>query len=233
LIRFIVFIFIATHLLHANIHHYDDSEYIVEINQDEYDVIEEYDQGDDEYRGSKIRYTYAPKEEIRQRPQRINNQKAYSVEHGVLKFSDENQLRAINKEEFAETYSSMQNLSIPYGVPIKVEVDLHSQRMSIYANGKRYYQWKVSTGTWKHPTPRGYYRPQYLKKMHYSKKYDDAPMPHSIFFKGGYAIHGTNSISRLGRKASHGCIRLHPSNAKKLFHLVKNHGRNKVSIVVR
>jgi hypothetical protein len=45
-------------------------------------------------------------------------------------------------------------------------------------------------------------------------------MPHSIFFHNGYAIHGTTEIKRLGRIASHGCVRLHPENAEKLYSLV-------------
>jgi lipoprotein-anchoring transpeptidase ErfK/SrfK len=66
-----------------------------------------------------------------------------------------------------------------------------------------------------------------------SLKYDRAPMPHSIFFRGGYAIHGTNHVKSLGRPASHGCIRLHPSNAKKLFKLVKTSGPSNTRIVVQ
>ena len=60
-----------------------------------------------------------------------------------------------------------------------------------------------------------------------------SPMPHSIFFRGGYAIHGTNYVSRLGRRASHGCVRLHPSNARRLFNLVKQHGARNTRIQVR
>ena len=57
--------------------------------------------------------------------------------------------------------------------------------------------------------------------MHYSSKYENSPMPHSIFFRGGYAIHGTGYIKSLGRPASHGCIRLHPRNAAALYQLVR------------
>ena len=44
----------------------------------------------------------------------------------------------------------------------------------------------------------------------------------SIFYSGNFAIHGTNQISRLGGPASHGCVRLHPSNAAVLFSLVQS-----------
>lgn len=231
--RYVVLLAILSSLMQANIHHYDDSEYIDEINQGELEDSYEEAIMDDEYRGSTIRYNHSGNHQRSPQPQHREQPKRYIMQNGVVKFSDETHLRNINKDEFDETNELTQQLSIPYGVPIKVVVDIASQRMNIYADGKRYYRWKVSTGTWKYPTPRGYYRPQYLIKMHYSKKYDDAPMPHSVFFRGGYAIHGTTSTSRLGRRASHGCIRLHPSNAKKLFGIIKNHGKHNVSIVVK
>ena len=68
--------------------------------------------------------------------------------------------------------------------------------------------------------------------MHYSRKYDNSPMPNSIFFLGGYAIHGTGYIKSLGRPASHGCIRLHPQNAAKLFSLVKKYGMRSTRITI-
>jgi hypothetical protein len=73
-------------------------------------------------------------------------------------------------------------------------------------------------------TPRGTYRPQSLRRMHYSSKYNNAPMPHSIFFHKGWAIHGTSAVGALGRPASHGCIRLAPGNAAKLFNMVQRQG---------
>jgi lipoprotein-anchoring transpeptidase ErfK/SrfK len=69
--------------------------------------------------------------------------------------------------------------------------------------------------------------------MHYSRKYHNSPMPWSVFFKGGYAIHGTNAIRRLGRPASHGCIRVHPRNAKKLYQLIKRYGKQNTRIIIR
>ena len=63
-----------------------------------------------------------------------------------------------------------------------------------------------------------------MAKMWYSRKYDNSPMPNSIFFVGGYAIHGTNHVKGLGRPASHGCVRLHPSNAQILYRLVQARG---------
>lgn len=112
------------------------------------------------------------------------------------------------------------------------QVDLSSQRMTVMVNGRTQYTWKVSTGKWGYGTPSGTYRPQRLERSWYSRKYDMAPMPYAIFFHGGYAIHGTTSIGRLGRRASHGCIRLHPSNASRLFTLVKQYGMGNTRVVI-
>lgn len=114
---------------------------------------------------------------------------------------------------------------------IVAKVDVSEQLMRVYVNGKRFYTWRVSTGRGRYHTPRGSYRPTFLKRMHYSSKYNNSPMPWSIFFKGGYAIHGTNYIKSLGRPASHGCIRLHPAAARELYNLVKrNRGRTRIVI---
>jgi lipoprotein-anchoring transpeptidase ErfK/SrfK len=63
-----------------------------------------------------------------------------------------------------------------------------------------------------------------MYKRYFSKKYNGSPMPYSIFFRGGYAVHGTNAVSQLGRPASHGCVRLRTKNAARLYSLVKRHG---------
>jgi lipoprotein-anchoring transpeptidase ErfK/SrfK len=112
-------------------------------------------------------------------------------------------------------------------------IDLSSQRMTVMVDGWRYASWPVSTGRGGYRTPTGSYRPQLLKRMHYSRKWDNSPMPHSIFFRGGYAIHGTGYIKSLGRPASHGCVRLHPSHAAKLYRLVQNHGYGGTRIIIR
>lgn len=121
-------------------------------------------------------------------------------------------------------------LHIPAQADVVAKIDLSSQRMTVKVDGWHYASWKVSTGRRGYRTPVGSWRPKWLTRMHYSRKYDNSPMPHSIFFLGGYAIHGTSSIRRLGRPASHGCIRLHPANARKLFALVKRHGRRHTRI---
>jgi lipoprotein-anchoring transpeptidase ErfK/SrfK len=84
--------------------------------------------------------------------------------------------------------------------------------------------WKVSTGRKGYNTPVGMFKPYLIKKIHYSSKYDNAPMPFSIFFVGGYAIHATSDTKRLGQPASHGCIRLSLRDARWLYHIVKEAG---------
>lgn len=120
-----------------------------------------------------------------------------------------------------------------HGGMLVAQVDLSSQTMTVMKSGRVLYRWKVSTGRKGYYTPTGSYRPKWLARMHYSSKYDNAPMPHSIFFRGGYAVHGTNAISRLGRPASHGCVRLHPRNAATLYALVKKTGYANSRIVIR
>jgi len=125
-------------------------------------------------------------------------------------------------------------VSIPTGASAGVvaRIDLSQQTMKVYVNGIRKYSWRVSTARSGYRTPTGSYRPTRMHRTYFSKKYHGSPMPHSIFFYGGYAIHGTNAVSALGRPASHGCVRLHPSNAAALFSLVQRHGPRNTQIVI-
>lgn len=92
------------------------------------------------------------------------------------------------------------------------------------------FEWPVSTARRGYHTPTGDFKPYALKKMHYSKKYDNSPMPNSIFFHGGYAIHATYDLKHLGRPASHGCIRLSPQDAKWLYQIVQENGKENTHI---
>ncbi len=112
------------------------------------------------------------------------------------------------------------------------QIDVSAQTMTVKKYGRVVHRWKVSTARQGYVTPRGTYRPTRMHTMWYSRKYDMSPMPYSIFFRGGYAIHGTDAIRNLGRPASHGCVRLHPENARKLFSMVKQVGPGNVRIVV-
>ncbi len=113
-----------------------------------------------------------------------------------------------------------------------VSVDKSTQQMTVAVDGVPRYRWTVSTGRAGYGTPNGTYHPQRLEKTWFSKEYYNSPMPHSIFFHGGYAIHGSYEINRLGGPASHGCIRLHPSNAATLFALVQREGMGATTIRV-
>jgi len=104
---------------------------------------------------------------------------------------------------------------------IVITVDKSAQRLTVAVDGFTRYEWPVSTARWGYRTPNGSYRPQWLARKWFSTIYDGSPMPYSIFFNGGYAIHGSYEIKHLGRPASHGCIRLHPDNAAVLFKLVQ------------
>ena len=113
----------------------------------------------------------------------------------------------------------------PAMAKLYITIDLSDQTMQVSKGGIfTTHNWKVSTARKGYVTPKGNFKPYLLKTMHYSRKYDNSPMPHSIFFKGGYAIHATPYVKSLGRPASHGCIRLDPRHAKKLFELVKSAG---------
>jgi lipoprotein-anchoring transpeptidase ErfK/SrfK len=112
------------------------------------------------------------------------------------------------------------------------KVDISSQTMTVSEYGRVVYRWKVSTARPGYRTPRGSYRPIRLHRMWRSRKYHNSPMPYSVFFHGGYAIHGTYETRNLGRPASHGCVRLHPEDAATFFALVKEAGAGNTRIVV-
>lgn len=115
---------------------------------------------------------------------------------------------------------------------VDIIVDVSEQKMYV-ETPIEYFEWDVSTGKKGYSTPVGEYQPYLMKKMHYSSKYDNAPMPNSIFFHGGYAIHATESIDRLGSPASHGCVRLHPQNAKWLYRLIQEYGKENTFIYIQ
>ena len=112
------------------------------------------------------------------------------------------------------------------------QVSISRQTMQVLVDGRPAFAWKVSTGRKGYRTPTGSYKPTRLEEMWYSRKYDNAPMPHSVFFHGGYAVHATNYVKRLGQPASHGCVRLHPDAAADFYQLVQTFGPTNTSIVI-
>ena len=108
---------------------------------------------------------------------------------------------------------------------VDITIDKDNQQMTVAVDGVTRYHWPVSTGIPSRETPNGTFRAFRMEEDHFSKEFDDAPMPHSIFFtKIGHAIHGTDSVSRLGTPASHGCVRLSRTNASTLYALVEKEG---------
>lgn len=115
---------------------------------------------------------------------------------------------------------------------IVAKVSISEQKMRVLVDGREAFEWKVSTAGKGYVTPTGSFKPTRMHEMWYSRKYDNAPMPHSVFFHQGYAVHATPHVKRLGRPASHGCIRLHPDHAEDFFELVKAFGPQNTRIVI-
>lgn len=124
-------------------------------------------------------------------------------------------------------------LPLPASAEVLITVDKSEQRMTVTVDGQQRYTWPVSTGVESYDTPSGAHRPFRMERTHFSREFDDAPMPNAIFFTGqGHAIHGTNHTRQLGNAASHGCVRLAPKNAATLFGLVKSQGMASTRVVI-
>jgi lipoprotein-anchoring transpeptidase ErfK/SrfK len=121
----------------------------------------------------------------------------------------------------------------PSASKILIAIDKLTQTMKVLVDDLARYTWDVSTGLRAYDTPAGTYPARSMNEIWYSKQWDDAPMPHAIFFtKKGHAIHGTEDTQKLGRPASHGCVRLAPENARTLFALVKETGLENTEVVL-
>jgi hypothetical protein len=117
---------------------------------------------------------------------------------------------------------------------VLISINKNSQKMTVTVDGEKTYVWPVSTGARGYTTPSGTFTPFRMERDHFSKEWDDAPMPNSIFFTPeGHAIHGSPYTKRLGTRASHGCVRLAPANAAKLYALVQKTGMRNTRVVVR
>jgi len=121
----------------------------------------------------------------------------------------------------------------PARANILITVDKTTQQMSVTVDGQLRWQWRVSTGAPGYDTPSGTFHAFRMEASHFSKEFDDAPMPHSIFFtQRGHAVHGYLNTSHLGLPVSHGCVRLDPQNATALYALVKQEGVRNTTVVV-
>ena len=105
--------------------------------------------------------------------------------------------------------------------------------MTVLLDGVQHYEWPVSTGLRGYTTPSGTYAAKSMNKIWYSRQWDNAPMPHAVFFtRDGHAIHATKETKRLGKPASHGCVRLSPENAALLYALVEKTGLKNTHVVL-
>jgi lipoprotein-anchoring transpeptidase ErfK/SrfK len=126
--------------------------------------------------------------------------------------------------------------AIPGAPQVKATVSLTAQRMELIVvtgeGSTTTYDWKVSTGRQGYETPTGSFKPTWTSHFHRSKTYDNAPMPHAVFFSGGYAVHATEYTAKLGKRASHGCVRLAPDHAALFYELVATYGKANTQIVI-
>ena len=121
----------------------------------------------------------------------------------------------------------------PARAEVLIGIDKFKQEMTVTVDGEARHVWPVSTGRRAYDTPAGEFQPSRLARHHFSREWDDAPMPYSIFFtQEGHAIHGSYERRRLGMPASHGCVRLAPENAAVLFALVKQQGVKNARVVL-
>jgi hypothetical protein len=121
----------------------------------------------------------------------------------------------------------------PAAPSILINIDKASQRMTVWLDGAQRYDWPVSTGKSGYSTPSGTFTPLSMNKVWYSKEWDNAPMPHAIFFmKDGHAIHGSYEVKHLGKAVSHGCVRISPQNATTLYALVEKSGLKNTQVVL-
>ena len=125
------------------------------------------------------------------------------------------------------------NAVSPARADILINIDKSAQQMTVTVDGEQRYIWPVSTGQPGYDTPSGEFKPFRMERDHFSREWDDAPMPHSIFFtQKGHAIHGSNHVRAIGTPASHGCVRLEPKNAAILFALVRQQKMANTQVVL-
>ena len=135
-------------------------------------------------------------------------------------------------EETAAAASTVASVAISPPITLVLKADLGEQRLTVLEGDTVLHVWPISSGTQGYATPTGVFQPQWASKLWYSRQYEWAPMPHAVFFSRGVAFHGTNATWRLGKSASHGCVRLAPANAAQLFALVYKHGFAKTRVIV-
>lgn len=123
--------------------------------------------------------------------------------------------------------------AVPQTPTVIATIDKTTQEMTVFVDGVEEHRWPVSTGLPGYATPGGTFTASSMNEIWYSRQWDNAPMPHAVFFtKKGHAIHATKEVKKLGQPASHGCVRLSPENAETFFNLVKEHGLERTEVVL-
>jgi lipoprotein-anchoring transpeptidase ErfK/SrfK len=131
----------------------------------------------------------------------------------------------------AQTDSNTRTIKV--GSVVVININKTTQEMTVFLDGIQKYDWPVSTGRAGYSTPSGTYTATSMNKIWYSKQWDNAPMPHSIFFiKDGHAIHGSYEVKNLGKPVSHGCVRISPQNAITLYALVEKNGLENTQVLL-
>ncbi len=225
LVSFLFLIVIAVPLFAENDH--PVSTQFMQIDTDQQEIIDWGSKENDKIQGAETQA-----EQREQREKAVREQQRKKAEAlALLKLQRQKQaLEALRAEQQKQREQRIVEAKKAKERRITAHIDLSQQRMKVYKGDNLIHTWRVSTAKKGYVTPVGNYHPQYVVRMHYSKRYHNSPMPYSIFFKGNFAIHGTNSIRRLGRRASHGCVRLHPKHAKKLYALVRKYGKENTFI---
>jgi len=144
-------------------------------------------------------------------------------------------IEAVESDDGIDTVESddAEETAVPSAPIVIANIDKAKQEMTVFVDGVETYTWPVSTGIGGYSTPSGEYTTTSMNKIWYSRQWDNAPMPHAVFFtKKGHAIHGTNEVKKLGKPASHGCVRLSPQNAETFFGLVKEKGLENTQVVL-
>jgi lipoprotein-anchoring transpeptidase ErfK/SrfK len=181
--------------------------------------------------------------DILSNPAEVDTVNIYSENGTLKKDSFTNEIKKITTSEIKTlkyNLEQLKNKPIPVADSNKNKTQINArvwariskqkQLLKLYIDGELVDSFKVSSGDKKHETPAFDLRPsgpifnKYTSKKFPGGNYNGlGNMPYVVFIKGGFAVHGTTkgNIPKLGKKASHGCVRLHPDNAKIFNEVVK------------